>query len=243
MVASNTTFQGSGPVGAFAVGEFVLGTPPSPAIPSWWQLPVRDRMHPRARIALMASGAYQIVTVTFPERVDESKWHQPYSLPVWPKKGLRSHLQRAFTADSNPFPVARNYGWFAPMSSPKRFPRGLRADLQQFFTTDWSFVPAPSSLLNGWLNPFGRPIWPKQGLRASLQQTLAYHPRILPNPNVTVTWDSIETGIDVALFAVNVYDGGATPTSLQGAKVSIIELTPTGQQVATGNDPVSIREG
>ncbi len=242
MVASNTTFVDQGPVGSFAVGEFVQGTTPPNIVPSWWSMPVRQLRNPRMRVALMASGAYQIVTVTFPERVDEAKWHYPYSTPVWPKKGLRSSLQRAFTADANPFPVARTYGWFAPISTPKRFKQGLRADLQQYFTVDWSFVPNTANLLNGWLPEFGRPVWSKPGLRARYQQALAYHPRILPNPDVVVTWDSDETVIDVALFAVNVYGGGTTPTSLQGAKVSIIELTPTGQPVATGNDPVSIRE-
>lgn len=241
-MTSNSTHVDQGPIGEFAIGEFVLGT--SAPISIWTALsePVRQKRNPRLAVALIASGVFQIVTTSFPERVDESKWHQPYSEPIRFKRGLAKHLQRSFTADTNTFPTINNMSWHTPFGEPVRFKPGLKVGLQQTFTIDADFVPGSDEGINGWLQEFGKPVWPPKGLSRYLQQSLAYHPRILPTPNVTVTWNSTETTKDVALIAVNVYNTATSATSGQGAKVSITELSASGLPVASENDPVSIRE-
>lgn len=166
-------------------------------------------------------------------------WFAPLSEPKRFKRGLAPWQQQVLTQDTDPVPTTKGIGWYAPFSDPKRFPRGLRADFQQTFAVDTKLVP---DITVGFLSQYSEPVRIKQGLEAWRQQFLAYHPRLLPNPDVTATMNGIETNRDVALFAVNVYDGASTAVLGQGAKVSIIEITPSGQPVATGGDPVSIRE-
>lgn len=242
MVTSNSTHVDQGLIGEFAIGDFALGTPAPISIWTALSEPVRKKIDPRRAVALIASGVFQIVTTSFPERVDEAKWHQPYSTPVRFKAGLRPYLQRSFTADTSPFPASRNMAWHGPFGEPVRFKPGLKANQQQAFTIDSDLVPGSDEGLSGWLLEFGKPVWPPKGLSRYLQQSLAYHPRILPTPTVTVTWNSTETSRDVALIAVNVYNAATSAASGQGAKVSITELSPSGLPVAAGNDPVSIRE-
>lgn len=77
---------------------------------------------------------------------------------------------------------------------------------------------------------------PRKGLGSSLQQFYAGPSRHLPAADVTVTMSGAETGTDVALFLTNVYDSVDPIPSLEGAKVSIVEV-PVGGPALT-----SIRE-
>lgn len=233
MVDSNSTHRDQGPLGEFALGEFVLG--PSSTFPIIDQLsePVRQKRDKRMAIALIASGTFQIVTTTFPERVDEAKWHYPWSEPVRIKPGLKSALQQATTGDTSPIPTSRGMGWFATLSEPVRLPKGLKTFLQRDFTIDTRWVPAATISFLSW---YSEPVRQKKGLRKDLQATYTGPMRLLPTPNVTVTMSGIEVNKDVALFAINVYDTSSTTIVGQGAKVSIIEVEQD------GNSPVSVRE-
>lgn len=232
----------------------------------------------RQKVGLHASRQqfFTFGNINFPERVDEAKWHYPWSEPKRFPKGLAPHLQQTFTADTSPVPTSKGIGWYASLSEPVRqkpglaarlqqtftwdtasipvtrglrwyanlsdpvrLPKGLKSHLQQAFTIDMDLVPPVDS---GFYYAFSEPVRFKKGLAAYEQQFLAYHPRILPNPNVTVTINGIETNRDEALFAVNVYDASSSTIVGQGAKVSIIEVTPTGQPLAMGGNPVSVRE-
>lgn len=82
---------------------------------------------------------------------------------------------------------------------------------------------------------FSEPLYPKKGLRFYLQRDLAWEPRTLPTPDITLILNATETNNDMFLGAINVYDGGGSSTSGAGAKVSIVEI-------GTGGDPVSIEE-
>lgn len=161
-------------------------------------------------------------------------WFAGLSEPVRQKKGLGWTLQQNFTIDTTPIPTSRGMGWFADLSEPVREKIGLRADLQQSFAIDTKLVP---ELTVGFLSQYSEPVRFKQGLAYYLQQDFAYHPRILPNPDVTVTLDALETGVDEAIFVIDV-----SRATGMNARVSIIELLPDGTPLAQGYDPVSIRE-
>lgn len=166
-------------------------------------------------------------------------WYSPLTEPKRFKRGLASWHQQTIAQDTLPIPTSRGMGWFANLSEPKRFPKGLKAYLQRDFFIDTKFI---ADVTVGFLSQYSEPVRFKKGLAAYAQQSFAYPPRILPNPNVTVTINGIEENRDVALFAVNVYNSAPTVIVGQGARVSVIEITPSGQPVATGGDPVSIRE-
>ena len=201
-----------------------------------WAEPVRQKITPALAIALAASGLFFTPAPPFDENIFADKWIYPWSEPVWPKRGLQASLQRDFTVDTNTFPAGVGMGWYAPLGEPKRLKLGLEAGLQRFTSLDFTVVPPPALSLQGWYNWFGEPVWPQKGLKSYLQQTIAYHPRLLPNPDVTMVMAATETNNDVALFGINVYNASGTVTSGEGARVSIIEVTPSG----TG--PTSIRE-
>lgn len=162
-------------------------------------------------------------------------WFAPLSEPVRQKPGLKVQLQRSFTQDADPVPLQRGMAWFSPLRDPVKLKPGLRADLQDFYTVDEDIVPGAAKLV-AWFQWFREPVRKLEGLKTHLQQFLAYHPRILPNPTVTMVMDAIETNNDVALFGVNVYSSGSSSASGQGARVSITEVA------GSGGDPVSIRE-
>ena len=146
-------------------------------------------------------------------------WFNWLSEPVRLKPGLKVQDQPFFFYQANPTTVTP-FAWYANLSEPVRQKIGLKVFLQQFETQANNFIPAPTTLLEGWFNWFSEPVRLKPGLRAALQQYLAYHPRILPNPNVTVNINMIELDTDLFQVAINVVKSN-TPVS---ARVSIVEI-------------------
>jgi len=223
---SNTTVEGFGPIGAMAIGE--LGPIIDVKYPLWPPLSTpphfQRKINPQHAAALATAGSFQIINILFPELITEDKWHFPFSTPVRVKPGLGAAYQQTFNLDTLPIPTSKGMGWFAPVSSPVRQPIGLKSYLQDYapFKTLPVIIPSIASYY-----PYSTPVRIKPGFRYYLQQSLAYHPRLLPNPSVTATWNSTETGEDEALFAVNVYDAVSGAVLGYGARVSIIE-TETG---------------
>lgn len=202
-----------------------------------WYAPLASPVRIKPNIGVPRQQAFfaEPFGETQAEAVLESKFHFPWTEPVRIKPGLKASLQLAFTADTNTFPTNVGMGWYAPFPMPVRLPKGLKFYLQRYDTQDSVFVFNPFRLIPYFM-ALSEPLRPKPGLKAYLQQTAAYHPRILPNPNVTLVLAATETNNDVALFGLDVYNSSGTVTSGEGARVSIIEVAPSG----TG--PTSIRE-
>lgn len=210
----------------------ILAQPPSPAsIPErnaavWiypWSEPVRQRIAPVLAIALIASGIFAPTSFpgTQPGPSNAAPWLYAWSEPVRIKVGLRPEQQQVLAFD--PLPRV-SFGWPQWLSEPVRQKPGLGAWLQRFDSLQTPIQPNVANLLEGWYNWFSEPVRTLAGLKAHLQQTLAYHPRILPTPNVTVTMSATETNSDVAEFAINVYTGSTPVVSGQGANVSLEEI-------------------
>ncbi len=185
------------------------------------------------RVALIASGNVFVGFAPFPEAVTESKWHYPWSEPVRQKLGVRPGNQQFISFFPNPIV---SFGWNYGYQERPRFKPDLHASRQLAFTIDTNWIPSGATLLEGWYNWYSEPVRYKSGLEAWLQQFLAYHPRILPTPQVTAIMAATETNNDIFLAAINVYSSVAPTTSGAGAKVSIVEIS------GSGGDPVSIRE-
>lgn len=155
----------------------------------------------------------------------ESPWHQPWSLPVRVSIDKRRAVALAASgpfapilADSQVHPMDWIYGY----STPVRKKPGLSAALQQVNAL-YTPVQPLSSQIPGWLAPLSMPRRFKLGLRADEQQFLAYHPRFLPKPNVTATMHGTETGRDIALIGIVVYNTIAT-SGPNSVSVSITEI-------------------
>ena len=113
-----------------------------------------------------------------------------------------------------------------PWSEPVRHKPILSPGLNQFI----SFTPTPPSgpsLLGkeGWHLWLSEPVRTRAGLRSWLQQTIAYHPRILPKPNVFITMMAMEATSDIALFGIDVYL--VKPNYPVRADVTITEISAT----------------
>lgn len=183
---------------------------------------------------------YQIKTEAPPAALGKiqqfTSWFQPLSEPVRIKPGIKAHLQQFTTPQTPPQPDPFTFiqGWFQPLSSPVRIKLGVLSGDQPFFF----FEPEPPEFMEiPWYAPLSEPVRLPIGLKAPYQQFLAYHPRILPPTNVTVTMAATETNEDVAIFAINVYNAVSPTTSAgTGAKVSVVEIP------VPGNDPSSVRE-
>ncbi len=231
VIANDTEYLGA--TGEFAVGEFNVGASFTPNLWAPFDSPVWPQRglptHEQQFLAFVKASP-------FPETPLESKWHYPWSEPVRFKAGLAPYLQQFYTNDTTPIPTGRNMAWYAPFPTPVWPPNGLKFYLQRDFTMDAQWIPSTGTLLEGWYNWFGEPVREKLGLRAHLQQFLAYHPRILPTPNVTATWASVEINEDVALIGVWVYSGSQPSGGVNSANVSITEV-PAGNSGA-----VSIEE-
>ncbi len=196
-----------------------------------WSEPVRKKPGTPAYLQRFFTGDTEPIPTS-----RNMAWFANLSGPVREKIGLKPGLQQFFTGDPAAIPASRGMAWFANFTEPVREKVGTKAALQQAFTADWEFVPGTGEALDGWYVWYSEPVRALAGLKPYLQQYIAYHPRILPNPNVTGTMNAIETNADVAIFAINVYNSGSTASSGQGARVSIVEVP------ASGGDPVSIRE-
>jgi len=189
-----------------------------------WSEPVREKIRPALAVALIASGMFSPVinpTIT-PGQSYESQHHQPWSEPVRLKPDIGASRQQFFVYPyQKPLVSFAYYNW---LSEPVRERAGLVAHLQQVDSLGFPVVPAPALLLQGWYNWLSEPVRELAGLEAWLQQSFAYHPRILPTPDVTGTMDGIETNEDVALFGINVYSSATSTGTADSANVSIAEV-------------------
>lgn len=172
---------------------------------------------------------------TQPESVTYDRWGFAWSEPsVKGKIGLRASLQQTLAWNPNiTFPEAITEDrWHQPWSEPPvKHKLGLNPALQQFDPLQVPVLPPSFSFLvgyNWWSEPVKLPI----GLKAWHQQFLAYHPRLLPTPNVTATLAATETGQDTALIGINVTDSTASTTAGEGARVSLRETAPDGDDAA-----------
>jgi hypothetical protein len=120
--------------------------------------------------------------VNFAEQTAESKYHYPWSEPKRFKKGLRVHLQRPFTADTNLVPAALGIGWFANFSEPKRFKRTLGAPRQVAYTADIFILPERN---NSFSYPYSEPRRFKRGLKTHLQQAYTADIFVLAERNIS----------------------------------------------------------
>jgi hypothetical protein len=166
-----------------------------------------------------------------PGQSNAAPWLYRWSEPVRIKPGLNAALQQSYTMDPSwiPNPARQLEGWYNWWSEPVRQKPGLGAANQAFFFYETEF---PEDMDVDWYRPFSEPVRFKQGLRPDLQQFLAYHPRILPTPNVTGVMAATETNTDVFLGAINVYSGGSSTTSGGQASVSVVESGPGGDGIS-----------
>ena len=161
-------------------------------------------------------------------------WFRPLETPVRVKLGVRAPNQPFQTLGPFP-PEEAMLTWYKPLETPVRLKKGIGAWLQQYWNADTSVPFGPASNLDAfqsWVDPVRLP----RGLKAWLQQFFAYHPRILPNPDVTLVMSAVETNNDVALFGVYVTNPIAPVTTGTSANVSIVEV-PT-----ENNAAASLRE-
>lgn len=197
-----------------------------------WSLPVRQKILPALAIALAASGPF---SPTFfagmePGADNAASWIYPWSTPVRFKPAVLA-ADQPFAALA-PTPPIVSFAYYNWLTEPVRFKPGLATHLQQVTAIDTKPIPNPV-VLKGWYNWWSEPVRFKIGLATHLQQTLAYHPRILPTPQVTATMNALETNNDVFLGGIYVYDSVTPATSGAGARVSIIEVAPDGDDAAT----------
>lgn len=169
------------------------------------------------------------------ETVMESKWHQPWSDPfqtIWKSWIRQAAIARITSGPITPptgIPIPTwdkwGYQWQDPGHVRLDTRKGLPVVEQRalFFILDIFEI---NLYLRGWFNWLNEPVRKKPGLRADLQHYFEAPPRILPTPNVIVTMAATETNLDVFLGAINVYDGGGSTASNQGAKVSVTETSP-----------------
>lgn len=110
-----------------------------------WSEPVRFKVAPGKRAALMASGPFapvlnpdtQIVTFF------ESRWHQPWSEPKRFRRALhpsRNPFVGSFF-DITPNPGNMLQGWYQSFRDPRWPKKGLRAHLQQTAVQPNRYLP------------------------------------------------------------------------------------------------------
>lgn len=147
-------------------------------------------------------------------------WNYEWTTPVRLKRGLRPELHQFYTNDTIVLPETRQLEWYNWLNAPVRLKSGLGHWLAPAVTFHSPLQPVIFSIYEY----FTDPIWPKRGLGTHLQQSLAYHPRLLPNPTVTAVMNTKETNNDVALFGVCVYSPITPTTNAVLANVSITEI-------------------
>lgn len=134
---------------------------------------------------------YQIITYPplppnlTPEQVTESRWHQPWSEPVRPKRGIANYLQQSFTSDPVPFPTTKNMGWYNWLADPVRKKPGLGAHLNQFDPYQVPVQPVVSTLIQ-WFAPLSVPVRIRPGLWAADQQFFFFEPE--PPEAMEIEW-------------------------------------------------------
>jgi hypothetical protein len=216
-------------LGFDALGRLALGQVPSGGgaaiFPGSWYVNLSE---PIVKQNIRLGTANQPFLFFHPNPVVSFGWFESLIDPVKVPLRLRTGLNQDFIL--NPLPRV-SFGWFGELSKPQKlFLTWLPTADQQTFTTDPTLFPNPARFLEGWFNWYSEPVRFKLGLSVTLQQTLAYHPRILPKPNITATMSAFE-GVDVFLGAINVIQSNPAAS----AKVSI-------REISVGNSATSVRE-
>lgn len=229
------------PVLAIALLASGLFSPPfiedQSLYPKWgyeWSSPVRIKAALRTAAQQAFTGP---VTLVSSETITADKWIYPWSEPVRKKPGIPAFEQQflasiPFIEDNSLYPKW-GYSWSSPVKLAKP---GLATPAQQAVT----IVPfiEDRNLYPKWGYAWSIPSrLTKPGLLIDLQQFFTRSPFTPTGTTVTVRIAATETNGDVASMAINVYDSGPAVVSLEGAKVSVIELA------SGGGDPVSIRSG
>jgi hypothetical protein len=215
---------GFGALGQLALGE-ATNSPATTVFEGSWTFPWSDPV--KIKPGVLASNQAFFFYQPAPPIIFSPNWFQAWSEPSV-KTGISPRLAIALAASGlfspviGPIAPGPNYesAWHYRWSEPVRLKPGLRTEYQKFESQDTLFIPPPAALLQGWFNWLTEPVRRKAGLLPQLQQFLAYHPRTLPNPNVTVVINAIETNADIALIAVNVIQSKPPASAI----VSIVEV-------------------
>jgi hypothetical protein len=157
-------------------------------------------------------------------------WNSALAEPVRLKPGLLPTLQHTYS--SNLLPIIPRFPWFEAFSEPVRTKLGLSVTLQQFYAAN--ILPIPNAVIPitdwAYILPWSEPVrLVRPGFRPEGQQWLAYPPRLLPKPNVTVVWASTEINSDIANIYLSTYG------AIASARVSI-------KEISSGQTPVSLAE-
>lgn len=205
---------GHGAIGQFAIGQVGAGSVEFISADKWFDPfsePVRFKPS-------LATGLHQFYASPDPLPRVTFSWFGPLTYPIkLTLSGLPATQQQFFTIHPAPSPFVA-YGWRQWLSEPVRLKPGLSVTLQPAFTSDSRWILELPQFYR-WFNWLSEPVRFKQGLSVTLQQTLAYHPRILPKPNVTATLSAFELNNDAATLAIYVIQSQPAVS----AKVSIVE--------------------
>lgn len=224
-----------------------IALPTFPPIVSYgWNVPQTD-LAPRNRAGLVSANQQFLAwnTLTPPsEIVTLDKWYAAWREPPKPKVTL-AVVNQQFIAfvQAAPFPEAvLESKWHQPWSEPVRFRAPLRTS--PAWTGPDFPVPAPVFTNYGWFSPLSLPPDPKPGLLACFQPTFTAPVRLLPNPDVTGVWTSLENK-DVFLASARVF--AAPLVAITGVieqkpiGISGVIETPQPDQKAVTSAVVSIR--
>ena len=218
---------GHGAIGQFAIGQVGAGNPELISADKWFvSLSIPVRTLPRSPAALSPDYFFDPA----PSPFVAYGWRQWLSEPVRLKPGIRVELQSFETQSADFLPHPQNFleGWFNWFSEPQRFkPLLIPADHPPPF-----YEPYPPIFqTTDWYNWLSEPVRLKRGLSVTLQQTLAYHPRVIPTPNVTGIMNAFALNVDTAQISIYVIQSQPAAS----ASVSITE-------VVLGQSATSVRE-
>lgn len=219
-------FPGADSVGRRSIGQITdRATAITPLVTDWYQETpqLRGDRDARYRVALEASG--MVRGGIFPI-IPSFGYYANLSTPTTRPK-LPAYEQQTL-AYGTIKPVV-SFGWFESLSEPKRFkPRATDFQGQPYIIVP---LPGPATGILGWYVWLSEPKRFKKGFPAEEQQVLAYHPRMLPTPDVTGIMNAIETNLDEMLMSLNVIQSGPPDSAI----VSI-------QEIFNGGSVVSVRE-
>lgn len=199
----------------------ILGpSQPGPSNAAQWIYPWSDPV--RLKKGIPSTEQQFLALPPQPPELSIPGWFSPLSEPVRVKLAVRTGDQQ-FTQQA-PTPPLVSFSYYNWLADPVRLKKGLGSHLQQFDSLQVPVQPSGATLLQGWYNWYSEPVRYPKGLRPWLQQFLAYHPRILPNPDVTLVLAATEINNDDALIGINVYSGSTPVTGVTSANVSISEI-------------------
>lgn len=109
-----------------------------------WSEPVRVRIDPKLKTALVVSGLFApVLTDTQITNDIESRWHEPWSEPVRirPRLNAGLNLFNSLPTPTQQVPGTLLEGWFSWLSEPVRHKPGLSVALQRFISTPERLLP------------------------------------------------------------------------------------------------------